>query len=137
MVMTRPQMKASIKEQTKHVPEDSRGLELEEILCQIFSREGKNGTHDVLSTPNDELCKLSYRDESGDAAHLSPTDSGRIILLLHYQKCLVDQGLHPDDGSFRHVSITLHDFNAFRTHTGDLAMSNQDVDIKVETHRSF
>ena len=58
-------------------------------------------------------------------------------MLLHYQNNLVDQGLYPDDGLFRHVSITLHDFNEFRTHPDNLASSSQARDIKVETPQSF
>ena len=65
--MTRPQINASIKEDIKHVFEELCRLEPDDIPHKIFARESKNGTHEVLSIPNDELFKLSYRDESGDA----------------------------------------------------------------------
>ena len=79
-----PQIKASIKEGINHVLEESHGLEPEEIACKIFSIEAKNGMYEILSTPKDELCKFSYRDENGDTVNLSPTDTGTIRLLMHH-----------------------------------------------------
>ena len=137
MAMIRPQIKAAIKWDINHDLEEFHWLETEEIPCKIFAREAKNGTHEIISMLKDQLHKISHRVESGDALYLSLIDVGRIIFLLHYQKHLLDQKFHPDDVSFRHVSITLHDFNAFRTHPDNLDALSQAGDIKVATPRSF
>ena len=55
------------------------------------------------------------------------------MLPMCYQNNFSDQGFHPDDGSFIHLSIDLHDFNVFRTHFDNLAMLSQHGGIKVET----
>ena len=47
--MARPQIKADIKEDIKHVLEDSHRLEPEDIPRKIFATEAKNGTHGILS----------------------------------------------------------------------------------------
>ena len=84
MVMIRLQIQAAIKEDIKNVLEESYWLEPEDITCKIFARKAKNGTYEIPSMPNDELCKLSHRHESGDAVNISLEDAGRIKLLLHY-----------------------------------------------------
>ena len=93
MVMRRPQIKATIKEDIKNDLEELCGLKYEDIPHKIFAINSKNGTHEILSIPNDELCKLSHRVNSGDVVHLSPTCAGRIRFLLNCQKHLTDQGL--------------------------------------------
>ena len=137
MVTTRPHIKAAIKEEIKNSLEELHGLEPEDIPWKIFAREAKNGTYEILSKPKDELCNLFYRVESSDAAHLSPKDACRITLIFYYQKHLACQRLHHDDRSFMHVSITLYDFNVFRTQPDNLAALSQAGDIKVASTRSF
>ena len=53
--MKRPKIKAAIKEDIKHVLEQSHELEHEDISYEIFAREAKNGMHEILSMPKDEL----------------------------------------------------------------------------------
>ena len=81
----------------------------------------------------DESCMLSYRGESGDDMHLSPTDVCVITFILSYQNHLGDQSLFPDYGSFTHVSISLNDLNSFRTHPDNLDSLSHSRHIKVET----
>ena len=57
--------------------------------------------------------------------------------LLYYQKHFEDQELHHNDGPFRRMSICVHDFNAFRAHDDDLAVSSKDGHIKVATPQSL
>ena len=91
--MKRPQTKAAIKEDIKHVFKESHRLEPEDIPYEIFAREAKNGMHEILSIPKDKTCKFSHRTDSSDDVCLSPIDAGRMRLLLHCQKHLTDQGL--------------------------------------------
>ena len=86
------------------------------------SLEKKKGIYGILELSKDKLCNLSHRYENVDDVHLSLVDTGRIRQLLHYQKYLLDQELNPYDGSFRHISIALHYFDAFRAHPDDLVM---------------
>ena len=41
MVMTRPEIKATIKEDIKHVLEELWDVEPEDVPCKIFTREAK------------------------------------------------------------------------------------------------
>ena len=109
MVTTKKNLRKAIKEDVKHVLEDSYDLSPEDIPCSIFSIEAKQRTHMLLALSKDELHKLSHETQNGDSAHLGLVDTGRIRNLLHYKKHLLDQRLQPGDGSFRHASITLHD----------------------------
>ena len=61
MATTKTQLKAEIKGDIKHVLEESCGLEPKDIPHEIFSREAKQRTHDLLALQKDELHKISHR----------------------------------------------------------------------------
>ena len=48
MVITRPQIKTTIKEKIKHVVEELWGVEPEDIPHKIFTRESKLGIDETL-----------------------------------------------------------------------------------------
>ena len=98
MAMTRPQIKAEIKERIKHVIEELWGVEPEHVTCEIFTREAKMVIDNIIVLSKEDLWKLSHRAESGDAANLSSVDSGEIRMFLHCNINLSDQGLFPDYG---------------------------------------
>ena len=58
-------------------------------------------------------------------------------MLLFLQNHLQDQGLYPDDGSFRFTSITFEDCEIFRTHPDNKTRASQDDDIRASVSRSF
>ena len=120
MVTIEKQLRTGIKKDIKNALEESPDLEPEETTCKIFSKEEKYGTHKLLFLSKDELHKISRRAANVDAAHLSPSNAGTIMQLLHYQKHFEDQELHHNDGPFRRMSICLHYFNAFRAHDDDI-----------------
>ena len=116
--LTRAERKAIIDEDAKHVLEELWGYEPDDVFYKVFKRESKTGgVDDILALSKKDILELSCRDDSTSTAiHASKLDAGRIRMLLFYQNHLHEQGLHPDDGSFRFTSITFEDCKIFRTH---------------------
>ena len=69
--------------------------------------------------------------------HLSSVEAGRIGMLLHCKRNLLDKGLCANDGSLIFTSINPHDCNMPRSYPYDLDISSQAVDVKVTTHLSI
>ena len=58
-------------------------------------------------------------------------------MLLFYQNYLQEQGLFPDDGSFRHISISFEDCEIFRKDPDNKTRASQDDDIRSPVPRSL
>ena len=80
--MTRPQIKAAIKEDIKHVIDKLYGVEPQDVPHEILNREAKLVINDVLVLSKEDESKISYRDESSDDVHITSVDTGRIRILL-------------------------------------------------------
>ena len=73
------------------------------------------GVENILALSKKDILELSYRDDSTSAAiHLSPVDASKVKMLLSCKNYAQEQGLFPDDGSFRCTSISLEDCEIFR-----------------------
>ena len=114
--LTRAERKAIIDEDVKHVLEELWGYEPEDAFYKVFKRESKTGgVEDILALSKKDILELSCRDDkTSTAIHLSQADASKVRMLLFYQNYLQEQGLFPDDGSFRCTSITLEDCEIFR-----------------------
>ena len=137
--LSKAQRKAMIEEDVKHVLEELWSYEPEDVFYKVFKREAKTGGVDnVLALPKKDILELSYRDNATSTAiHLSLLDASKIRMLLFYQNHLHEQGLCPDDGSFRHTSITFEDYETFRKHPDNKTRASQDDDNRASVPRSF
>ena len=137
--LSRAQRKAMIEEDVKHVLEELWDYEPEDVFYKIFKREAKTGgVDDVLALPKKNILELSYRDNATSTAiHPSLLDASRIRMFLFYLNHLHEQGLYPDDGSFRYTSITFEDYETFRKHPDNMIRVRQDDDIRASVPRSF
>ena len=68
---------------------------------------------------------------------MSQADAGKVRTLLFYQNYLKEQGLFPDDGSFRCTSISLQDCKIFRQEPDNKTRASQDNDIRTPVPRSL
>ena len=113
--LTRAERKAIIDEDAKHALEELWGYEPEDSFYKIFKRESKTaGVEDNLALSKKEILELSHRDDStGQPIHSSQADASKIKMLLFFKNYLQEQGIFPDDGSFRCTSISLKDHQIF------------------------
>ena len=91
---------AAIKEGIKHVLEEIWRLIPEETPYKIFSREDRLGMYEVFFLSKEEMCDLSYKTEDSNTVHLTKVDAGRIRMLLHHKRNLIEQDSYPDGVSF-------------------------------------
>ena len=82
--------------------------EPDDVFYKVLKRESKTGGVDyILASSKKHILELSCRDDSDSTAiHLSQADASKVRMLLFYQNHLQEQGLFPDDGSFRCTSIS-------------------------------
>ena len=109
------------------------------MFYKVFKQESKTGgVDDILALPKKDILELSCRDDSTSTAiNASQLDASRVRMLLFLQNHLQDQGLYPDDGSFRFTSITFEECEIFRKHPDNKTRASQDDDIRSSVSRSF
>ena len=78
-IETRTSRKAALKEDTKNVLEELWGLEEEEPLYKIFTREflRAKSIQEMLKYSKEELKDLSYRDDDDTILYLQKHDVGK------------------------------------------------------------
>ena len=96
-MMTRAKKQAAIKEDIKHFLEEIWALTPEETPYKIFFRKARLGIDDVPVLSKEEMHDLSHKTEDGDAVYLTSVDAGRIRMLLHFKRNLLEQDSYPDD----------------------------------------
>ena len=127
MPTTRAQRKVIIKEDAKYALEELWSYDPEDAFYKIFKREAKHGRVDVIiSLSKEDICQLSYRDDSNNVVHVSRTEAGKIKILQFYFKNLHDHGSYPDDILFCFTSISFEECKIFRKHHNNTLTSQGD-----------
>ena len=112
------QRKAIIDEDVKYVLEELWGNDPDDVFYEVFKWESKTGgVDDILALSKKDILELSHRGNSTSTTiHLSKVGASKVRMLLFCLNHLHEQGLCPDDGSFRFTSITFEDHETFRKH---------------------
>ena len=126
--LTRAERKAIIDEDAEYALEEIWGYEPEDAFYKVFKRESKTGgVEDILALSKKDILDLSYRDDStGATIHLSVADAVQVKMLRFCANYLQEQGLFPDDGSFRCTSISYQDCQIFAQDPDNINRVRQD-----------
>ena len=109
------------------------------MFYKVFKRESKSrGVNDILALSKKDTLELSQRDDSTSTGiHLSQVDASKVRILLFYQNYPQEQGLFPNDGSFRCTSISFEDCEIFRKDPDNKTKASQDDDMRSPVPRSL